>query len=76
MSKTYLIIAVLCAFALTSVSGQFMDSGEQNLLGDAGSTCFEWVNQAGYRYDTLYNQYDYNYTIPDTNTNVTFDVCG
>jgi len=54
-----------------------MDSGEQNLLGDAGSTCFEWVNQAGYRFDTLYNQYDYNYSIDaNPNTTVTFDVCG
>ena len=52
-----------------------MDSGEQNLLGDAGSTCFEWVNQAAYRYDTLNNQYDYNYSF-DANTTVTFDVCG
>jgi hypothetical protein len=43
-----------------------------------GSTCFEWVNNAGYRFDTLEKADDYTVNITDQpdNATVTFDICG
>ena len=77
MRRTKLFITLLSVLAITAVSTLHDERSQQRLVKDVGSTCFEWVNHAGYRFDTLELADDYTAKIDNiANSNVTFDICG